>query len=249
MILASLNESGIIKISEIAESLNTTEMTIRRDLKQLEEDGLLVRIHGGAKIKDTKKFEELSPNEKRNKNKDKKQQVAKIAASLIKENEAIYIGPGTTNEYIYDYINVSYAKIITNCLLIFDKFKDDDRFETILIGGKLRKKTSTFVGSLTNESLQKLKVKTAFIGANGVHNNEIMTSNEEEGSSQRIILNNAERRYLLCDSTKIEKEDFYTLYNLEDMTGLITDNELEKDLRKKYLKYCDVIDKVFEEER
>lgn len=248
MILESLNENGIIRISEIAESLSATEMTIRRDLKQLEEEGLLTRIHGGAKKKTTKNFEELSPNEKRNINKEKKQKVAKIAASLINENDTVYIGPGTTNEYIYDYINVSYAKIITNCLLIFEKFKDDNRFEVILIGGKLRNKTSTFVGSLTNESLQKLKVKTAFIGANGVHNNEIMTSNEEEGSSQRVILNNAERRYLLCDSTKIEKEDFYTLYNLEDMTGIIIDDELNKNLKKKYQRYCGVIDKSLEEE-
>jgi len=247
IILEKLNKVGIIRISDLVDELEATEMTLRRDLKYLEDQGLLIRIHGGAKVKECNKFEELSVNQKRSINPKDKIEVAKIAASLIEENDIVYIGPGTTNEYIYDYIDVSYAKIITNCLLIFDKFKDDNRFEVILIGGRLRKKTGTFVGSLTNESLLKLKVKTAFFGANGVYNNNIMTSNEDEGTSQRIIVDNATRKYLVCDSSKIEKEDFYTLYNLEKVTALLTNKNLNKNLKIKYSKYCQIIDTIKED--
>lgn len=247
IILEQLSKIGIIRISDLADELEATEMTLRRDLKYLEEQGLLIRIHGGAKVKESNKFEELSANQKRCINSEDKIEIAKIAASLIEENDIVYIGPGTTNEYIYDYIDISYAKIITNCLLIFDKFKDDNRFEVILIGGRLRKKTSTFVGSLTNEALLKLKVKTAFFGANGVYNNNIMTSNEDEGMSQRVILDNAMRKYLVCDSSKIEKEDFYTLYNLENVTALLTNKNLNKSLKIKYSKYCKIIDAIKED--
>ena len=221
-------------------------MTLRRDLKFLEEQGLLVRIHGGARSKDSIKFQELSSTEKRSINLDKKIEVAKIAASLINENDIVYIGPGTTSEHIYDYINVSSAKIITNCLNIFEKFRNDNRFELILIGGRLRERTSTFVGNFANEVLIKIRVKIAFIGANGISDNNVMTSNEEEGVCQNIIMNNAMKRYVICDSTKIEKEDFFTLYKLEDATALITDSGIDAELKSKYSEYCKVINKIEE---
>lgn len=247
LILENINRFGIIRISDLTETLQATEMTIRRDLKFLEEQGLLVRIHGGAKSKDSIRFEELSPNEKRNINMDKKIEVAKIAASLIKENDIIYIGPGTTNELIYEYINVSFVKVVTNCLNIFERFRGDNRFEVILIGGRLREKTNTFVGNFVNESLSKMRVKTAFIGANGVSGSDVMTSNEEEGFSQSIIMNNASERYVICDSSKLEREDFYTVYNLEDATALVTNAGMNEALKRKYLKYCKIIDKIKED--
>jgi len=221
-------------------------MTLRRDLKFLEEEGLLVRIHGGARRKENSKLEELSSTEKRSINLDKKIEVAKVAASLIKENDIIYIGPGTTNEIIYDYINVSFAKVVTNCLNIFERFRNDNRFDLILIGGRLREKTSTFVGNFANEALSKIRVKAAFIGANGVLDNNVMTSNEEEGLCQNIIMNNAVRKYVICDSSKLEKADFYTLYKLEEVTALITDSGMNEELKMKYSKYCKVINRIEE---
>ena len=104
IILQALDKFGIIKVTDLTEKLKTTEMTIRRDLRFLEEKGLLIRIHGGARSLEGAKFEELSPNEKRNINIDNKIEVAKIAASLVKNNDNIYIGPGTTTEHIPDYI-------------------------------------------------------------------------------------------------------------------------------------------------
>lgn len=246
-ILESLNKLGTIKVTDLTKKFNATEMTIRRDLKFLEEQNLLIRIHGGARSKQSTRFEELSPNEKRGINVDKKIETAKIAASLIKENDIIYIGPGTTTEYMCDYINVPFVKIITNCLNIFEKLRYDDRFELILIGGRLRNKTNTFVGSFANHLLENIRVKLAFIGANGVLENHIMTSNEEEGQCQKIIMNNALKRYLVCDSSKIEKEDFYSLYKLEDVTALVTDSSLDNRLKDKYSKYCKIINKIQEE--
>jgi DeoR family lactose phosphotransferase system repressor len=246
-ILENLNKFGTIKVADLTQKLKATEMTIRRDLKYLEEQNLLIRIHGGARSKQSNRVEELSPNEKRGINADKKIETAKIAASLIKENDIVYLGPGTTTEYMCDYINASSIKVITNCLNIFEKLRYDDRIELILIGGRLRNKTNTFVGSFANHLLEGIRVKLAFIGANGVLENHIMTSNEEEGKCQQIIMNNALKRYLVCDSSKIEREDFYTLYKLEDLTALVTDSSLDEDLKEKYSKYCKIINSIKEE--
>ena len=164
--------------------------------------------------------------------------------SKHKNNDNIYIGPGTTTEHIPDYIKSNNVKIITNCLSIFEKCKDNEQFEVILVGGRLRHKTNTFVGSFANEILNKIRVQSTFIGANGILNNNIMTSNEEEGESQRIMLNNSIERYLVCDYTKFEKEDFYTLYKLDDITAIVTEFDLDSDLKYKYSKYCKIINSV-----
>lgn len=87
-------------------------------------------------------------------------------------------------------------------------------------------------------------MQSTFIGANGILNNNIMTSNEEEGESQRIMLNNSIERYLVCDYTKFEKEDFYTLYKLDDITAIVTEFDLDSDLKYKYSKYCKIINSV-----
>ncbi|BFK80778.1 DeoR family transcriptional regulator [Clostridium baratii] len=241
IILEALDKFGIIKVTDLTEKLKATEMTIRRDLRFLEDRGLLIRIHGGARSVDKAKFEELSQTEKRNINISNKIEIAKVAASLIKNNDNIYIGPGTTTEHICDYIKADNIKIITNCLSIFEKCKDNNQFESILIGGRLRPKTNTFVGSFANELLSKIRVNKTFIGANGISDNNIMTSNEEEGQCQKIIMNNSIERYLICDYTKFEKEDFYTLYKLDDITALVTESNLDDDLREKYSKYCKII--------
>jgi DeoR family transcriptional regulator, lactose phosphotransferase system repressor len=243
-ILQILDRNNIIKISDINKELGVTEITVRRDLKVLEERGFLSRIYGGAKkVKQENKynFKELSNNEKRKINIEQKRHIAKLASERIQENDIIYIGPGTTSELIYDYLNVSYVKVITNSMSVFLKFKNDKRYEVILVGGRYRLHTDVFVGSFTNQNLKNMRVKTAFVGTNGICNYNITTSNEEEGVCQRIILDNALQKYILCDSTKIEKEDFFNFYNLKNITAVITDKKMDDKLKQKYEKVVDII--------
>ncbi|MFL0248828.1 DeoR/GlpR family DNA-binding transcription regulator [Clostridium neuense] len=243
-ILQMLDKNNIIKITDINEKLGVTEITVRRDLKVLEERGLLDRIYGGAKkvMEESKtNFKELSNNEKRKINIEQKRYIAKLASQQIQENDIIYIGPGTTSELIYDYLNVSYVKIITNSMPVFLKFKDDKRYEIILVGGRYRSHTDVFVGSFTNENLKNMRVKTAFVGTNGICNDNITTSNEEEGVCQKIIMDNAVKKFVLCDSSKIEKEDFFSFYNLQDVTAVITDKNIDSKLKEKYEEIVEIV--------
>lgn len=240
-ILEMIQNDNIVSISDISKILNVTEVTIRRDLKTLEEKGLIIRIHGGAKKKQGVSFIELSNNEKRTIHVEEKKYIARLAGRLVEENDIIYIGPGTTNELTYDYITVSYAKVITNSMSVFSKFKDNNRFELILIGGRFRSRTDTFVGNFTNELLKKIRVRKAFIGVNGIHNGHITTANEEEGLCQRIIMDNASEVYILCDSSKIGKEDFYSFYDLKDVTAIITDDKIDPDIKREYEKKVRII--------
>ena len=239
-----LQKDEVITVNQVKKVLNVTDMTVRRDLKELEDSHQLIRIHGGAKrVANDVSYNEYTHCEKQKINIGDKKAAAKKAASLIVEDDLVFIGPGTTCELIYDYINVNRAKIITNSFSVFMKFQADPRFELILIGGRLRQFTKTFVGVFANQVLDNMKVKKAFLGTNGITGLNITTANEEEGTSQKIILDNAQERYIVCDHTKFGKEAFYTFYSLREITAVITDANLPDEIRKEYGQVTTILDK------
>lgn len=241
IILNLLNEKEIIKVSDITNIINVTEMTVRRDLQDLDNKGLLKRIRGGAQLRNIVIEEELSHIEKQNINIEYKKSIAKKISEKISDGDSIFLGPGTTIELVYEYITAKYLKIVTNSIHVFNKFKDDHRYELILVGGSYRSRTGAFVGSIANDILYKINIKKAFIGVNGIYNNAISTSNEDEGMIQATILNNSLEKYIVADSSKLNKRDFYQFYNLENVTAIITDENISEKNINKYSKYTNIL--------
>lgn len=241
IILNLLNEKGIVKVSEITEAINVTEMTVRRDLQDLDNKGLLKRIHGGAQLNNLVVEKELSHIEKQNINIEAKKNIAKKIASNIVNGDSIFLGPGTTIELVHEYINANYLKIVTNSIHVFNKFVDDTRYELILVGGRYRSRTGAFVGSIANDTLSRMNIKKAFIGVNGIYDNIISNSNEDEGMIQSTILNNSLEKYIIADSSKLNKHDFYQFYNLENVTAIITDSNISSENINRYSKYTKII--------
>lgn len=242
-ILQLIDEKGFLKVSDASELLDVAEMTIRRDLKELEEEGQVERVHGGAKKRtnESAQYTELSHTQKQTLNTKEKKYIAKKAAELIEDNDTIFIGSGTTTEYIYDYINVNSAKIVTNSISIFNRFKDDSKFDLILIGGKLRERTGTFIGYFTRKWIKDIKVQKVFIGTNGIKDENITTAEEEEGVVQQIILNNSDKNYVLADSTKFGVEAFQVLCNINIISAIITDENLPFQFESYYKDKCSII--------
>ncbi|MDO4595039.1 MAG: DeoR/GlpR family DNA-binding transcription regulator [Tissierellia bacterium] len=243
LIESEIKKTGIIRVSEITSRLNVTEMTIRRDLKELEEKGVLKRIHGGAKALDEFSLKEYSHNEKRLKNIDEKKYIAKLIADNIQTDETVFLGPGTTIELVADYIKDKRLRIITTSFYLFDKLAYNDYPEIILVGGYFRHNTGAFVGNFANSTLSDIRVKKSFIGVNGISDNECFTSSEEEGETQKIILDNSKYKFLVADNTKIGREDFYNFYSLDETTAVFCDDNLTKTNYEKLSKYTKVITK------
>lgn len=241
LILNEVDKKNTVKVGELAELLNVTEMTIRRDLNELEENGSLVRIHGGAKKNSSVTYTELSHIQKQEMNVPEKKAIAKKCAELIQDNDMVFIGPGTTNELIYDYLTAKNVGIITNSISIFNRFKSDPNFELILIGGRFRERTGTFIGYFANKLLNEMKVNKAFIGTNGITATNITTANEEEGNAHQIILDNASERYIAADSSKFNVEAFYTFYDVSEVTAIVTDNKISPELIDYYSKITKMI--------
>lgn len=231
-ILALVEKKGTVKVNDIVQALNVSDMTVRRDLSELEEQGKLKRVHGGATgVSFNKK--ELSHNAKLIINKDKKQLVAQNALSLIEEDETIFLGPGTTIELLAELIEFKSLRVVTNCLPVFKALdKKQANYKLYLLGGELRQKTQAFFGEITNHALEDMHFNKAFFSCNALKGNSVMTATIEEGRTQAIALDNAVEKYLLIDSTKIGKEDFYSYYNLQDITAVVMDRDERETFHK-----------------
>src|SRR5699024_3959558 len=151
-IINELKNDNVIQVSDIKNKLDVTEMTIRRDLKELEEKGILKRIHGGATSVELLSAKEFSHNEKIKRNIKEKKQVADIIAGNIEEDETVFLGPGSTIELVSEYIGDKNCKIVTNSLYLFNRLNNKNYKNLILIGGSFRANTGAFVGSLATNT-------------------------------------------------------------------------------------------------
>ena len=133
-ILQMLKENNIVKLQEIREQTNCSESSARRDLQLLEEKGLLVRVHGGAKIKHSLQ-RELDMSGKASKNTTQKETIAKAAAKLVEAEDVIYLDAGTTTLAMIPYLNKPELIVVTNGVMHASLLADQN-VRTILVGGE-----------------------------------------------------------------------------------------------------------------
>ncbi|MCI1857056.1 MAG: DeoR/GlpR family DNA-binding transcription regulator [Sporolactobacillus sp.] len=240
-ILSMLDTMKVVEVGQLAKDLQVTEMTIRRDLKELEEKGQLVRVHGGAKKTGFSSYTVVSHAKKAKIHVNEKKVIAKKCADLIKEHDVIFLGSGTTIEYIIDELADLEATFITNSLSIFNRLQSRNFQSTLLIGGRYRHSTDTFYGVFANEMIRQIKVGKAFIGTNGIAGVNVTTTYEDEGESNKLILNNSEHRYVVSDYSKLDISALYTFYNLKNIDALITDNKINPTQRAYYEKFTKVM--------
>ncbi|KXT78334.1 DeoR/GlpR family DNA-binding transcription regulator [Streptococcus sp. DD13] len=233
-ILQELDKHGVVSVKSLKDMLGVTDMTVRRDLIELEEQDLLVRVHGGAHRKVKNSISEALRTEKHMVHMEEKQEIAQKCAQMVNDGDTIFIGSGTTTDYIGDFLNGQKISIVTNSLPIFEKLKDVANYDVILIGGRYRVKTQTFVGQFANRLLNDIKVNKAFIGTNGLDGNTVSTANEEEGMGERIILDNAIEKYIVADHSKFDQYSFYSFYDIDQLTAVITDSAITEDVKAKY---------------
>ncbi|MBU0279082.1 MULTISPECIES: DeoR/GlpR family DNA-binding transcription regulator [unclassified Gemella] len=237
-----VNKKGTVRISEIMGTFGVTDMTVRRDFIELEEQGVLKKIHGGARSNSAFQYKEVSYREKHTKNPEEKLKIAKLAANLIEEEDTIFLGPSTTVEILAEEIQNTNLTVVTNCLPVFNILskKKSVTFKVFLLGGEMRQISESFVGEITNTSLENMHFSKMFFSANGIFENDVMTSSLEEGYTQKLAIYNSLEQYLLLDSTKIGKKDFTTFCKLADLTAVVTDSE-DADIINQISKYIEVI--------
>jgi DeoR family transcriptional regulator, fructose operon transcriptional repressor len=236
-ILNHLDKFESISIKDIVEKCLVSEITARRDLSSLEKDGLLVRTHGGA-IKSEIMSSMFSFDKKSLQNQDNKIEICRFAASFIEENDTIYIDCGTTTFYLSKFLaKFNNIRVITNSLPIVSELIRYSGVKVYLIGGELDKSRKALYGPMTDNIIARYKADKAFIGAGGVSLAHGLSSSDEKGASVTVKMAEAAQKvYLLCDSSKIGKDSYFTYSSLSLLSYLITDKNIDAKLLDLYIK-------------
>jgi DeoR family transcriptional regulator, fructose operon transcriptional repressor len=232
-ILTVLDERGTIDVHALATLLHLSDMTIRRDLNTLAEQGLLLRTHGGAMLPDSDN-RPVSFAGKSGQQTENKAYIAQLAAREIADGDTIFMDCGSTVFALCPFIRHKPITVITNSLPIVAELITST-VTLNLIGGELDK-TRQAVHGLTAEShIARYRANKAFIGVDGVSvANGLSANGELEAAHTLALMRQSAQIYLLCDSTKLEQDRYLTVAPLSAINVLITDRGAEPILLKRY---------------
>lgn len=213
-----------MSLRELARVVQTSEVTVRRDVRALEAEGLLDRRHGGAVLPGGFTRESGFP-QKSHLATAEKTAIADLAAGLVEEGEAIVVGAGTTTQELARRLaRVPGLTVVTNSLLVAQALAHANRVEVVMTGGTLRGSNYALVGSGAEQSLQGLRVSRAFISGSGLTAERgLSTSNMLSASVDRALVQAAAEVVVLADHTKLGTDTMFQTVPTDLITRLVTD--------------------------
>ncbi|MEA4854313.1 MAG: DeoR/GlpR family DNA-binding transcription regulator [Christensenella sp.] len=223
-IMNRLNKKGIINLKEIAQELEISEITVRRDLEGLERAGKLKRVQGGAARADVLSGAELTMKEKSSQNMREKIRVAEYAARFVKDGDCVFIDGGTSMVPLIDYLGNKQISIMTYNDLLMKKINKPIVAEVFVVGGRYLPYFGMNVGQIAQDVLRQFHFNVAFFGCAGVNLGEgICYGTEMESiSMKQIALANSDHSYLLIDSSKMEKRGFLRFADISAFDAVIS---------------------------
>ncbi len=223
-IMSELEKKRTVTVTELAKRMSTSESTIRRDLCQLDKLGKLEKVHGGATIIEERNHtQEEAVSEKASQNVEEKRAIARYAASLIRDDDFIFLDAGTTTEMMIDYMEHTKAVVVTNGVGHASKLAKKG-IRTHMLGGELRVYTEAVVGTTALEQLTGFNFTKAFVGANGISVRKGYTTPDiEEAHMKKTALAMAASKYILADHTKFSRVTSVTFGEIKDAC-MITDH-------------------------
>jgi DeoR family fructose operon transcriptional repressor len=233
-ILEILNKNSKIVVPELCEYFGVSPATIRNDLRELEDSGLLKRTHGGA-IKNIKARHELDTLQKQVKNLAEKQAIAKRAIELVEDGDTIAIDTGTTTlEFAKLLTSKEQITVVVNDVKIASYLEYNTNASIILIGGLIRRHYNCTVGHMATDALKGLNVDKAFMATNGISiKRGLTTPDMGQAEVKKAMMDIASEIIVLCDSTKIENMAFVQFATIDRVDRLITDNQIDdRDLNE-----------------
>ena len=235
-----------VDVFELSKLFSVTEVTIRRDLDKLEQEGFLIKTYGGAVLN-----EEVSHNSFTQLSEDtvleEKRMIGRIASQMIEPGEAIYLGPGSTCLEIARNIKEKRVTVVTNDILIAYDLKDITGIKVIVTGGDLIQSTSILVGGFALQALSGIYINKAFIGVKGINFDsgytvdsyeEVMVIQEVKKISNEIIT--------VADYTKFNHTAFARLGELGMAKKVITNKQVPNEYKKYFFEHAIKLYTTFE---
>lgn len=227
--MSQVRRVGAARVADLAEQLDVSEMTVRRDLDVLHDAGLLVKVHGGATVRYEHSTDEPGFEAKLSRNTDEKLAIAASAAVLTGPGAAIGITAGTTTAQLAaELVGVPNLTVVTNSIRVADVFHANDRPDrtVVLVGGE-RTPSDALVGPVAVAALSMFHLDTVFMGVHGMHERAgFTTPNLREAETNRAFVDAANELVVLADHTKWGVTGLTTMARLEDASVCVTDDLL-----------------------
>ena len=241
-ILELLTEQKRVEVTELSELLHVSQVTIRKDLDQLENAGLILRAHGFATLNSSDDM-----NNRLAYHYDVKQKIAKLACESIRDGETIMIESGSCCALLALEIAKTRKEItiITNSAFIADYVRKTEKIRIILLGGEYQLESQVMVGPLTRKCVEAFFVDKFFIGTDGFSEASGFTGNDYMRSEAvRDMAKQADKVIIVTDSVKFHQKGVVNLLRTEDVDCIYTDSdipsEVEEYLLGKNIEVCKV---------
>jgi len=212
-----------ISVADLTERLGVSQVTIRKDLTKLEDLGLIIRNHGGARLAQSVK--PIPPIISRKRTfYEQKDRITSRAVQLIEEDDSVCIDAGATNLLLAEKLTSSQIRVISNSLDVLNILASSIDVTLTAIGGNFRASAGSFIGPQAEDSINQLQFDIAFIGTTGITaRGEFLTQNAIEGRLKKDMLKAARRKVILADSSKFEARAFAKFANADLIDILIID--------------------------
>lgn len=225
LILQKLQENGKVDIQELSDSLQVSGVTIRKDLKLLEEKKLLYRTKGGGSTQNPYTIERPI-NEKEFIKMEEKKRIAKAAVELIGQNDSIIIGSGTT---VFELTRVlhpnKHITVITPALKVALELCNRPHIDVLQIGGLIHQSSSAAAGSFAERLLDDISCGVLFVGVDGIDPEfGLSITNLAEASLNMKMISLAQTVVVMADSSKFDRRGIGRICSLEQVDYIITDS-------------------------
>lgn len=234
-ILTLLKEKKRVDINELIEIFQVSGATLRSDIRELENMGLLTRTHGGALYKGDVYTPENTLNDRKSLHQREKEVIAAEAVAWISQGDTILLDSGTTTFELARLLKTGYKlTVITNDLPIAMELQGSEDINLVLIGGSIRTNFECTFGTAAVEFLQTLTVDKLFLSPNALSlSNGASTPSLEMAGVKKAMIRRANEVYMLCDSSKMGTRAANRFAELGEFSGIAIDNQIRKeDLEK-----------------
>lgn len=226
-ILAYLEQHKSASVKELSEALFASESSVRRDLTVLEKSGVIQRVYGGVLL--SKYQNSVVPLALRESaNPAEKEQLAQSAAAMVPENATVILDASSTTRRILRYLgHLRQLTVITNNARVFEDAERLPNAKIYSTGGIYDRKNHAFVGPAAEHYLRTVHADYLFFSSQGIsEEGEISDASEAETALRRVMLERADKKIFLCDSSKIGIRRTFHLCSREELTEILCTSPL-----------------------
>lgn len=235
-IIQMLSMKGSVATTELIEEFRVSIETVRRDLLELERQGLLQRVHGGAvAVGEMKAYESLP--QRLEENREAKDRLCETGAGLVAEGEILYVDCGSTAVHFAKALACRFERltVVTHSMEVFEILTQKEGFQVVLCAGHYKKAERAFYGQLALNMLRSVHVQKAFLFPAAVSlQSGVGDFDEELLQMQHQIMNCTDKVYFLADSEKFEKRAFLKLCDMSAKHIYVTDSGLSSNFKQLY---------------